>query len=116
MAEPGPRNLITDVSGILVGQAEDSDGITGTTVVLAEAPAGVRGGIGSAWLRLGDGETVGALVAVNSWASVVRPDCGRLWAAELALAGEIMPQPALPAMPPDPEDFSACAAAAAGAN
>src|SRR5260370_31729740 len=48
MAEPGPRNLITDVPGILVGQAEDADGVTGTTVVLAEAPAvaavDVRGG------------------------------------------------------------------------
>ena len=42
------RNLITDVAGILVGQAEDRDGITGTTVVLAEAPVAasvdVRGG------------------------------------------------------------------------
>ena len=48
MPEPGPRNLITDVPGLLVGQAEDSDGITGTTVVLAERPAvaavDVRGG------------------------------------------------------------------------
>ncbi len=44
----GARNLITDVPGILVGQAEDKGGVTGTTVVLAEAPASasvdVRGG------------------------------------------------------------------------
>src|SRR4051794_34259505 len=48
MAEPGPRNLITDVPGLLVGQAEDSAAMTGTTVVLAERPAvaavDVRGG------------------------------------------------------------------------
>src|SRR5689334_57251 len=48
MARRGPRNLITDVPGLLVGQAEDEAGITGTTVVLAEAPASaavdVRGG------------------------------------------------------------------------
>jgi hypothetical protein len=48
MATSGPRNLITDVPGILVGQAEDRAAITGTTVVLAEAPAvaavDVRGG------------------------------------------------------------------------
>ena len=48
MSEPGPRNLITDVPGLLVGQAEDEAGITGTTVVLCEAPAvaavDVRGG------------------------------------------------------------------------
>ena len=46
--QAGPRNLITDVPGILVGQAEDRAGVTGTTVVLAEAPAvasvDVRGG------------------------------------------------------------------------
>src|SRR5580704_15750906 len=48
MASAGPRNLITDVPGILVGQAEDRAAITGTTVVLTEAPAvaavDVRGG------------------------------------------------------------------------
>ena len=48
MATAGSRNLITDVRGILVGQAEDRDAITGTTVVLAEQPAvaavDVRGG------------------------------------------------------------------------
>src|SRR5260370_21044498 len=48
MGEPGPRNLITDVPGLLVGQAQDEAGITGTTVVLCEAPAvaavDVRGG------------------------------------------------------------------------
>src|SRR6185437_6754681 len=214
MAEPGLRNLITDVSGLLVGQAEDAPAATGTTVLLCEVPAvasvdvrggapgsretellgqatlvervdaivlsggsafgldaaaGVmdglaamgrgfavrdalvpivpaailfdlvfpgrqpwsgeppyrrlgrealaraghdvalgnagaglgakagrlKGGIGSSSLRLAGGTTVGALVALNSWGSVVRPDCGRLWAADLALAGEIPQQPAL---------------------
>ena len=45
---PGPRNLITDVEGILVGNAEDHRVRTGVTVVLPEAriPCGadVRGG------------------------------------------------------------------------
>jgi len=235
MAEPGPRNLITDVPGVLVGHAEDAGAISGTTVVLAERPAvaavdvrggapgsretelldpaalvarvdaivlsggsafgldaagGVmeglaamgrgfavrdalvpivpaailfdlrfpgrrawsveppyrrlgrealaragrdfalgnagaglgakagrlKGGLGSASLLLADGATVGALVAVNSWGAVVRPDCPRLWAAEQALAGEVPPQPAAPAAPLDPEDLSACAAMVAGAN
>src|SRR5947209_4800597 len=48
MAGPRPRNLITDVPGILVGQAEDIGAITGTTVLIAERPAvaavDVRGG------------------------------------------------------------------------
>jgi L-aminopeptidase/D-esterase-like protein len=235
MAAPGPRNLITDVPGLLVGQAEDAAAITGTTVVVCESPAvasvdvrggapgsretelldpaalvervdaivlsggsafgldaaaGVmeglaamgrgflvrdvrvpivpaailfdlafpgrrhwtgepphrtlgrlalqrasadfalgnagaglgakagrlKGGIGSASLRLADGATVGAIVAVNSWGSVVRPDCGRFWAAELALPGEVEAQPPSPAVPLDPEDFSACAPPVAGAN
>ena len=235
MAEPGPRNLITDVPGLLVGQAEDEAGSTGTTVILCEAPAvaavdvrggapgsretelldpaalvqhvdaivlsggsafgldaagGVmeglaamgrgflvrdvrvpivpaailfdlgfagrrhwsgeppyrrlgrealaaagrdfrlgnagaglgakagrlKGGIGSASLRLADQRVVGAIVAVNSWGSTVRPDCGRFWASEQALTGEIEPQPGLPAGPLDANDFSACAAGAPAAN
>src|SRR5436190_571546 len=229
MAEIGPRNLITDVPRVLVGQAEDEPGITGTTIVLCEMPAvasvdirggapgsretelldpaalvervdaivlsggsafgldaaaGVmdglaaigrgfvvrdvrvpivpaailfdlafpgrqpwtseppyralgrlaleraakdfalgnsgagrgakagrlKGGIGSASLQLANGAMVGALVAVNSWGSAVRPDCGRLWAAELALPGEIDRQLAIPDAALDPEDFSSCAA------
>jgi L-aminopeptidase/D-esterase-like protein len=241
VAAAGARNLITDVPGILVGHAEDRDGVTGTTVVLAEAPAtasvdvrggapgtretellapdalvdridavvlsggsafgldaaaGVmewlaaagrgfvigstarsplirvpivpaailfdlgfpgrrmwagdppyralgrravaaagaafaqgnagaglgaragrlKGGIGSASLVLADGVTVGALVAVNSWGSAVWPGCGRFWAADLALPGEIDPQPAMPETAFDPEDFSECKSVSPGAN
>ncbi len=240
MATPGLRNAITDVGGILVGQAEDQARVTGTTVVLAEAPAtaavdvrggapgtretdllaadtlveridavvlsggsafgldaaggvmewlaaagrgfavgtpsggpairvpivpaailfdlgfpgrdshagaapyrelgrraaqaaktdftlgnagaglgaragALKGGIGSASLRLADGATVGALVAVNCWGSTVQPDCGRFWAAELALAGDIDPQPPAPPTPVDLDDLSQTRAAAAGA-
>lgn len=35
---PGPRNLITDVEGLLVGNAEDSDLRSGVTVLTAERP------------------------------------------------------------------------------
>ena len=59
---------------------------------------------------------VGALVAVNCVGAVVRPDCGRFWAADQALAGELPPQPAIPDALLDPEDLSACAAMVAGAN
>jgi L-aminopeptidase/D-esterase-like protein len=241
MATAGSRNLITDVPGILVGQAEDYGSITGTTVVLAEQPAmasvdvrggapgsretellapetlvdrvdavvlsggsafgldaaaGVmdwlaeagrgfavgstmrsptirvpivpaailfdlgfpgrrpwateppyralgraavtaaakdfvlgnagaglgatagrlKGGIGSASLRIAEGATVGAIVAVNSWGATVRPDCGRFWAADLALAGEIDPQPAASETAVDLEDLSGCAGVAPAAN
>ncbi|MEO0982506.1 MAG: P1 family peptidase [Pseudomonadota bacterium] len=39
MSAPGPRNLITDVAGLKVGAAEDARVRTGTTVILADAPA-----------------------------------------------------------------------------
>jgi L-aminopeptidase/D-esterase-like protein len=237
----GPRNSITDVPGVLVGQAEDRDGMTGTTVVLAEQPAvasvdvrggapgsretellgaetlvdridaivlsggsafgldaasGVmdwlaeagrgfavgqamrspairvpivpaailfdlgfpgrkgwsgeppyralgrsavtaaardfavgnagaglgatagrlKGGVGSASLHLAGCRMVGAIVAVNSWGATVRPDCGRFWATDLALPGEIMSQPAAPDGSLDLEDLSGCGAATLGAN
>lgn len=45
---PGPRNLITDVAGLSVGNAEDRPGLTGTTVLLCDRPmtaaVEIRGG------------------------------------------------------------------------
>ena len=43
MAQPGPRNLITDVEGLLVGQAHDERLRSGVTVIL---PQGARAGGG----------------------------------------------------------------------
>lgn len=95
----------------------------GVDFALGNAGAGLgakagrlKGGIGSASLQLADGATVGALVAVNSWGSTVRPDCGRFWAADLALAGEVDTQPAIPSAALDLEDYSACAGPVVGAN
>ena len=39
MSRPGPRNLITDVPGLTVGNAEDRDVLTGTTVIVADEPS-----------------------------------------------------------------------------
>jgi L-aminopeptidase/D-esterase-like protein len=98
-------------------------GSAGRDFALGNAGAGfgakagrLKGGIGSASLRLADGVSVGALVAVNSWGAVVRPDCGRLWAADLALPGELDAQPPTPEAALDLEDYSACAGPTAGAN
>ena len=48
MAKPGPRNLITDVDGIAVGNAEDAAARTGVTVIVPDeaaiAAADIRGG------------------------------------------------------------------------
>jgi L-aminopeptidase/D-esterase-like protein len=76
----------------------------------------LKGGIGSASFAPAGGATVGAIVAVNSWGAAVRPGCGCFWAADLALPGEIDPQPPVPDVPFDPENFSECKAIVAGAN
>lgn len=39
MSAPGKKNLITDVAGLKVGNAEDREVVTGTTVILCEQPA-----------------------------------------------------------------------------
>ena len=48
MPGPGARNLITDVAGLKIGQAEDAAVRTGGTVILpggrAVCAVGVRGG------------------------------------------------------------------------
>ena len=48
MLKPGPRNLITDVDGLLVGNAEDHPLRSGVSVVIGERPfvasVDVRGG------------------------------------------------------------------------
>lgn len=36
--KPGPRNLLTDVTGLLVGNAEDQDLKSGVTVVTSDVP------------------------------------------------------------------------------
>ena len=49
---------------------------------------GLKGGTGSASVITGDGYTVGAVVAVNSWGSVIAPDGRTFWAAPFELADE----------------------------
>ena len=39
VAGPGSRNLLTDIAGLRVGNAEDLDILTGTTVILCDTPA-----------------------------------------------------------------------------
>lgn len=38
MMQPGPKNLITDVQGLFVGNAEDQKIKTGVTVLSADKP------------------------------------------------------------------------------
>ena len=48
MSQPGKTNLITDVAGLRVGNAHDSDARTGTTVIVGDSPciaaAAIAGG------------------------------------------------------------------------
>ncbi len=48
----------------------------------------LKGGIGSASVVTGDGMTVGAIVAVNCWGSVVAPGGGSFWAAPYEIGAE----------------------------
>jgi L-aminopeptidase/D-esterase-like protein len=48
----------------------------------------LKGGVGSASAVTADGFTVGAIVAVNSWGSVVAPGGRTFWAAPYELGGE----------------------------
>ncbi len=110
--EPPYRGLGRSAAGAAAKEFELGNAGAG----LGATAGRLKGGIGSASLVLADGATVGAIVAVNSCGSAVRPGCGRFWGAELALPGEIDPQPPMPDTPVDPEDFSECKAVAAGAN
>lgn len=49
---------------------------------------GLKGGTGSASVVTEDGYTVGAIVAVNSWGSVIAPGGRTFWAAPFELDGE----------------------------
>ncbi|MFZ5718890.1 MAG: P1 family peptidase [Pseudomonadota bacterium] len=68
---------------------------TGVDLALGTAGAGygamaggLKGGTGSASAVTADGYTVGAIVAVNSWGSVIAPGSRAFWAAPYELGGE----------------------------
>ncbi len=69
--------------------AADLDFALGTTGAGYGAMAGgLKGGTGSASVVTTDGFTVGAVVAVNSWGSVIAPGGRTFWAAPFELDGE----------------------------
>ena len=69
--------------------AADLDFALGTAGAGFGAMAGgLKGGTGSASVVTTDGYTVGAVVAVNSWGSVIAPGGRTFWAAPFELAGE----------------------------
>lgn len=110
-ARPGPLNLITDVPGITVGNAEDRAALTGVTVVLPEgravAAASLRGGAPGTRETdaLAPENLVDAVDAVVlSGGSVYGLDAAGAVAAELgamgrgyALAGSSLVAPVVPA-------------------
>lgn len=68
---------------------------------------GLKGGIGSASVRLEDGTTIGTLVAVNAVGSAVDPGTGELYAARQCLPGDL-PDLRIP----DPAEVAAARSAA----
>lgn len=111
MIRPGSRNLITDVRGIKVGNAEDATAMTGVTVVFAEAravgAADVRGGAPGTReteALLPEGLNVGVDAIVLSGGSVYGLDAAgavTTWLAQsgrgFRLAGAPMVAPIVPA-------------------
>jgi len=109
MAKPGARNLITDVKGIRVGQAEDARLRSGVTVILpdgmsAAAVAVAGGGPGTRETDLlGGGRLVGAVDAI----CLAGGSAFGLAAADGVMAGlkaagrgfALVPRPGVPATP-----------------
>ncbi len=82
--EPPYRRL-----GLEAIESAGLDVALGTFGAGAGATAGaIKGGIGSASVVTADGFTVGALVAVNSFGSVVVPGGRAFWAAPYEISGE----------------------------
>ncbi len=79
-----------------IAALKDAQGRNGGSFPLGNHGAGLgaragnkEGGIGSASLDMGDGLTVGALVAVNSVGSVFMPDGKTFWAQPFAIGDEL---------------------------
>jgi L-aminopeptidase/D-esterase-like protein len=69
---------------------------------------GIKGGLGTASMILDSGITVAALVAVNSYGSVINPATGRPWETDLELNGEFGNQAKRSVkLPPAPESGAA---------
>jgi L-aminopeptidase/D-esterase-like protein len=110
--EPPYRQL-----GIAAVEAAGARFNLGNAGAGAGAMAGsIKGGLGSASVVTDDGYTVGALVAVNAFGSVLAPGSNTFWAAPYELDGEFggAPASALRAAPDDWGLAKAGAAAAAG--
>ncbi len=90
--------------GMAAAESAGPDFALGTAGAGAGAMAGsLKGGLGSASFITRDGYAVGALVAVNSFGSVVAPGGRAFWAAPFEIAGEFgaVPSQTLPAAPDD---------------
>jgi L-aminopeptidase/D-esterase-like protein len=75
--------------GRAAAEAAAFDFALGTAGAGHGAMAGtLKGGIGSASVTAADGATVGAIVAVNCWGSVVAPGGRTFWAAPYEIGGE----------------------------
>jgi len=71
-----------------VAAASDSFRLGAAGAGYGAMAGGLKGGLGSASIVSADGFTVGAVVAVNAWGSVVAPGGRTFWAAPYEIAGE----------------------------
>ena len=90
---PGEAEGYAAAASATAGPVEQGSVGAGTGAIVAKAlgrHAGMKGGMGTASLDLGDGVIVGALVAVNAVGGVVEPGTGELLAGPRDESGAVL--------------------------
>lgn len=92
-ARPGPNEGYRACVEATTDSIEEGSVGAGTGATVGKAlgvERSVKGGVGSASARLGEGYIVGALVAVNAWGSVVDPESGEVVAGPRSEDGKVL--------------------------
>lgn len=92
LANGGAKNWAANpypaLGAVAYGAASEAFALGTAGAGTGATTAGLRGGLGSASLRLPSGATVGALVAVNALGSALVPGTRNFWAATWEIDGE----------------------------
>lgn len=103
-AVPGPEHAYRACTSASRQRPQEGTVGAGTGATVAKAlgrDRAVKGGVGTSALRLGDGATVGAIVATNAVGGVHDPETGRVIAGPRRLGGEGMLDAAQSILAPD---------------
>ena len=101
---PGPEHAYRACTSASRRRPEEGTIGAGTGATVAKAlgrDRAIKGGVGTTALRLGDGATVGAIVATNAIGGVHNPESGRVIAGPRRLSGKGMHDAAQSILAPD---------------